>query len=97
MKFSKGTLLASLVIGLALIGAAFAAFNPTVFSDLKAANIQTTAQIAIGTNSAPRTNLTPLAAGSLVWNTTNLELCVSTGTTKLTWALTTSTSTACHS
>lgn len=48
-------------------------------------------------DAAPRTNLTPLAAGTLVWNSGDDELCVSTGTVATSWVLVADGSTACSS
>jgi len=47
------------------------------------------------TNAAPRTNLTPLAAGALVWNSADNQLCVSTGTATNSWVQVADGTTAC--
>jgi hypothetical protein len=41
-------------------------------------------------------SITPARAGALVWNTTDNEVCVSTGTGKGAFSLVTATTTACH-
>jgi hypothetical protein len=46
-------------------------------------------------NAAPRTNLTPQVAGTLVWNSADAQLCVSTGTTVTSWVQVSDGSTAC--
>lgn len=48
-------------------------------------------------NSAPRTNVTPVGAGQLIFNSSQNELCVSSGSTASTWVKVTSTITACGS
>lgn len=52
--------------------------------------------ITLLSDSAPRTNITPAAAGALIWNSSDNEVCVSSSTNKSSWVLVTSTSTACH-
>lgn len=47
------------------------------------------------TNAAPRTNLTPSAAGTLVWNSADGQLCVSTGTVATSWVQVADGTTAC--
>lgn len=53
--------------------------------------------LGIRANAAPRTNITPTAAGQLIWNSTELELCVSTGTTVNTWTRVSDGTSACQS
>lgn len=40
---------------------------------------------ALPTDVAPRTNVTPAYAGQLIFNSADLEVCVSTGTSASTW------------
>jgi hypothetical protein len=51
--------------------------------------------LSLLTNAAPRTNLTPLAAGTLVWNSADGQLCVSTGTVATSWVQVADGTTAC--
>jgi hypothetical protein len=53
------------------------------------------AQYVIGSNSAPRTNVTPVAAGVLIYNSAGAELCMSTGTLVSTWVKVSSPTAAC--
>lgn len=46
-------------------------------------------------DAAPRTNLTPPAAGYLVWNSADKQLCVSTGTAVNSWVQVADGTTAC--
>ena len=55
----------------------------------------TSAGLGLLSNAAPRTNLTPPAAGYLVWNSADAQLCVSTGTTATTWVQVADGTTAC--
>ena len=61
-----------------------------------------TSYFTIQQSTAPRDSsaligITPTAAGQLVYNSTDRELCMSTGTTRFTWVRTSSTSvTACQ-
>lgn len=48
-------------------------------------------------NAAPRTNVTPAFIGQLIFNTTQNEYCISTGTAVSQWANIGSTTTACKS
>lgn len=48
-------------------------------------------------NAAPRTNVTPAFVGMLIFNSTQNELCISSGTTASTWVKVISTTTACAS
>jgi len=50
----------------------------------------------IPANAAPRTNVTPAAAGALIRNSTAQELCFSTGTTISTWVRVSTPSLACQ-
>jgi hypothetical protein len=46
-------------------------------------------------DAAPRTNITPTAAGELIWNSADAQICVSTGTTASTWVQVSDGTTAC--
>ncbi len=58
-------------------------------------NISATGNISIPTDAAPRTNVTPNRAGNLIFNSTDSQLCMSTGTTASTWAIAATTGTKC--
>lgn len=58
-------------------------------------NLTTTGTLGLLSDSAPRTNITPVAAGALIYNSADKEVCVSTGTTKTTWTTIASTTNAC--
>ena len=53
-----------------------------------------TGLLMLWTSAAPLT-ITPVRAGALIWNTTDLEVCVATGTVASSWAKIISTGTAC--
>jgi hypothetical protein len=53
------------------------------------------AGLGLLSDAAPRTNLTPLSAGTLVWNSADNQLCISTGTTVSTWVQVADGTTAC--
>jgi hypothetical protein len=53
------------------------------------------AQFVIGSNAAPRTNVTPVSAGVLIFNSAGVELCMSTGTTVSTWVKVATPTVAC--
>jgi hypothetical protein len=53
------------------------------------------AGLGLLSDAAPRTNLTPLSAGTIVWNSADGQLCVSSGTTATTWVQVSSPTVAC--
>lgn len=101
---NKSNLLAAFFAVVAFLSLALAA--ATTFTSLSVTGNTTlgdavtdvttlTGQLALQSNAAPRTNVTPSRAGTLIWNSTAMQLCVSTGTTRFTWALGTSSTTVC--
>lgn len=52
-------------------------------------------QLVLLADAAPRTNVTPAAAGSLIRNSTANEVCIATGVLKSQWAIFGSTNTPC--
>lgn len=51
--------------------------------------------LGIPSNAAPRTNVTPARAGLVIYNSTGLEVCLSTGTATNTWVKIAAPTTAC--
>lgn len=51
--------------------------------------------LGIPSNAAPRTNVTPVRAGLVIYNSTGLEVCLSTGTALNTWVKIAAPTTAC--
>lgn len=45
----------------------------------------TTGGLMLQVSTGPRTNVTPSAAGNLIYNSTDVELCFSTGTAQTSW------------
>lgn len=100
----KSTILAGLFGVMAFLGVAWAA--STTYTNLTITD-NTTLGNAVGdtitlngvtllqSNAAPRTNVTPTRSGAVIWDSVSGVVCVSTGTTRFTWALLTSTSTVC--
>lgn len=86
----KRYIVASLFAFIALVGVLRAAyvFNPTTYGDIQATNGKMTSTFAIPISTAPRSvsvGVTPLFIGSIVFNTTDNEICVSTGVIPSSW------------
>lgn len=60
-----------------------------------ASTVTVSSRFGLPSNAAPRTNVTPSAAGQLIFNTTQSEICVSSGTVVTSWVKAASTTTAC--
>ena len=58
-------------------------------------SLTTTGTIGLLSNAAPRTNITPVAVGALIWDSAGSVVCMATGTTKTSWTLITASNTAC--
>lgn len=65
--------------------------------ELTASTVTLSGYLSLMVDPAPRTNITPGRAGSLIWNSSDLELCVSTGTAASTWVQAADGTSACSS
>ncbi len=57
--------------------------------------VTATGGLALPSNAAPRTNVTPTAAGQLIWNSADKQVCVSTAATVTSWVQAADGTTAC--
>lgn len=90
------------VTGNLTVSGTFAPTGNTTVSSMTVTNTLTAGNLTVATSTAPRDSsatvgLTPTAAGQIAYNSTDKELCLSTGTTRFTWIeVTTGAVTACR-